>query len=100
MERILPFGRMLAVPPPFRETVLPGGVRPAEVLPAEAGLPVVAPGLAVVRVVAVFPGFPAGVPGLDAVAVRVAAVGLAVVPVLVVAPGLLTVPDRWPVVAL
>src|SRR5579871_4448864 len=61
MDRMDPFGRTLAVPPPFNETVFPGGVwLPAAVrVLAAPGLPAVAPGLP-----AVAPGFPAVAPVL------------------------------------
>jgi hypothetical protein len=97
IDRILPLGRMLALPPPFRATVFPGGVRLALWLtvpgfPEVAGFAGVPPFPVVVDLPAVVPGFPA-VPGRPVVEV------LAVVPVLVeVVPGLV-VPGFWPAVA-
>src|SRR5580692_1865127 len=100
IDRILPLGRMLALPPPFSATVLPGGVRLAlwvtvpgfPEVPGFAGdppFPVVAVG---VDLPAVVPGFPV-LPGRPVVEVFVA------VPVLeVVVPGLV-MPGFWPAVA-
>jgi hypothetical protein len=100
IERILPLGRMLALPPPFSATVFPGGVRLA-LWPTVPGFPEV-PGFAagppfpvvagVVDLPAVVPGFPV-LPGRPVVEV------LAVVPVLEgVVPGLV-IPGFWPAVA-
>src|ERR1700734_608805 len=94
IDRILPLGRMLALPPPFSATVLPGGVRLALWLtvPGFPGVPPFPVVAGVVDLPAVVPGFPA-VPGRPVVEV------LAAVPVLVeVAPGLV-VPGFWPAVA-
>src|ERR1700693_5237477 len=105
IERILPLGRMLALPPPFRATVFPGGVRLALWLtvpgfpevPGFAGgppFPVVA---AVVDLPAVAPGFPV-VPGFPVLPGRPVVEVLAVVPVLEgVVPGLV-IPGFWPAV--
>jgi hypothetical protein len=80
IERIFPFGRMLAVPPLLSETVLPGGVRLEAARVVVPGFPVVpgfvgdpalptVPGLlAVVPRPAVVAGFPV-VEGLPVVAV-------------------------------
>jgi len=95
IERIFPFGRMLALPPPLRETVLPGRVRPAADLPAVAGFPEV-PGFPVVPV---FVRGPVVAPGLRVVPGLPVVLGLLVVPVLPVVPGLPVVPDFWPAVA-
>jgi hypothetical protein len=100
IDRILPLGRMLALPPPFSATVFPGGVRPALWLtvpgfpevPGFAAGPLFPVAAVVVDLPAVVPGFPA-LPGRPVVEV------LAAVPVLVeVVPGLV-IPGFWPAVA-
>jgi hypothetical protein len=116
MERIDPLGRTLADPPPFRETVRPGGVwlptlprlavagRPpvAPGRPPAAGLPAAVPGRLPVA------GWPAVVPGRLPAAGWPAAVVPGRLPVVVwpaVVPGRLpvvvwpaVVPERLPVV--
>jgi hypothetical protein len=103
MERIWPLGRMLALPPPLSDTVLPGGVRPA--VRVEAGLAVVPPGFPVVDpVLPVVPGFAfaAGFPvvaDFPVVAVRELVPGRLVdaLPGLLVVPGFPVVVE-WPAV--
>jgi hypothetical protein len=102
MERIDPLGRMLADPPPLRETFLPGGVRlPTLLRLAVAGRPPAAPGRPPVA------GRPAAVPGRPPVVVWPAVVPgrLPVVVWPAVVPGRLpvvvwpaVVPARLPVV--
>ena len=106
IDRILPLGRMLALPPPFSATVFPGGVRLALWLtvpgfpevPGFAGVPPFPVVAAVVDLPAVVPGFPA-VPGRPVLPGRPVVEVLAVVPVLAeVVPGLV-IPGFWPAVA-
>jgi hypothetical protein len=94
IERILPLGRMLALPPPFRATVRPGGVRTAEGWVAVPGLAGV-PGFPGVPDFAIVPGLLAdallavAAPGFPGAALRPVVEGLAAAPVLAdVAPGL------------
>jgi hypothetical protein len=100
IERILPLGRMLALPPPFRATVFPGGVRLALWLTVP-GFPEV-PGFAggpPFPVVAVVVDLPPVVPGFPVLPGRPVVEVLAVVPVLEeVVPGLV-IPGFWPAVA-
>jgi hypothetical protein len=94
MERIDPLGRMLADPPPLRETFLPGGVRlPTLLRVAVAGRPPAAPGRPPVA------GRPAAVPGRPPVVVWPAVVPgrLPVVVWPAVVPGRLPV-VVWPAV--
>jgi hypothetical protein len=97
MERICPLGRMLAVPPPLRETCFPG--RGRLTLDALDALPPLGPRASVLpRIAPPAPGLPA-VPGLFAVpAPGLPAPGLvpAAVPGLVpVAPGRFAVAGRF-----
>src|SRR5580700_506319 len=103
MERIWPFGRMLALPPPLRATVRPGGVRFAALvvvpgLPPVPGLPMPAPpDLPTVPGLVVVPVLPI-VPGLFVVPVRLVVPFL--VPVVVVRLGVVVWPAVvWPAVA-